>query len=191
MNEKIKIDENLHDEIIAAAYGEASEVVKEKIEKLIKENEQAAELFARYSETAEAVRQLEPEDCPNELIAGVLASQKIGKIKRSFIYDWFSILYSKPAVSAVAGFAVVIVIAATLIFNVNRPQYNGYTKSEVEKANKETQMALNIVGRFFAESKEVLKENILIDKIGRPVQKGINELNKLFLTGGKNEKLIN
>ena len=187
----MKIDEKLHDEIIAAAYGDAPKSVRKKILQLIETDGEAAELFARYSETAKAVGKLKPEECPDAPVKKALSSQKVGEAKRSFIYDWFMILYSKPAITAAAGFAAVLIIAVTFLFNVNRTHYNGYTKSEVEKANRETQMALSIVGRFFAESREALKENILLDKIGQPVQKGINELNKLFLTGGKNEKVIN
>ena len=59
-------------------------------------------------------------------------------------------------------------------------KYNGFTVEEVEKANRESRLAMSIVADIFSKTGKTLKTDILYKEISKPINEGMNTVNKLF-----------
>jgi len=183
------LPEELLNEIISVAYGDAGLLSKIKIKNLAKKNNAVAEALNQYRETAKSVKDIDSEKCPEDLIENVHLKTD-GKIKeeKSFFFDFYSVFFAKPAISAVTAAILVFVIVLSSIFNDGSNNQN-YTTSEIETAEKQTREAISIVTRIFAKTKSTLENDVLAEKVSEPINRGINTINELFIQGGLNEKV--
>lgn len=169
-----QIDEELLSKIISAAYGNASLIDKFKINRLIRSDVQLRALYEEYRTTALAVRSLKREKFENNK---VLITEKHNT--KTMFDEIYSMFLGKPIIYS----AIVTVLLVSILFSVfsNRNiSYNGYTLAEVEKANRESRLAISIVTNIFNKTETVLKSDILYKKVSKPISEGMNTVNKLF-----------
>ncbi|MBU0561716.1 MAG: hypothetical protein KKD86_18000 [Bacteroidetes bacterium] len=177
MNRKKLFEEKLIDEIISVAYGDASIFTKIKIRMLAKKNLEVKNLLDEYSETSGAVKKISIDKYPDELLIN-LKSTSVNKTK-SFLNDLYAVFFSKPILSAAAiGIVLAAIISSVYLRNTN--SYDAYTLAEVENAEMQTRQALAIIGNVFNKTQKSLSQEILADKVSRPINDGINTVNKLF-----------
>ena len=178
MNDKIL------EKIISVAYGDASWIDKIKIRRLAEENKEVKELLESYRQTVAEVHKLKEEECPEELLKGI-ESRTINITKRSntFSSDFFSIIFTRPLVSA----AATVVLAAIILLGIfaNRSIQHQYTKAEIEYADKQARQALDIVGKIFNQTNVTLKEDVLNSRVAKPIRESMGIVNDLFTTDNK------
>lgn len=189
MNAKksFEITEELRDKIISAAYGDAGFFERIKIKNLARKYAEVKILFDEYSATAEAAHSIKLEECPYELLNSV--RKKIGvqrENKKSFLFDLYSALFTRPIISAAAASILVIAIVTSIIFNKNEYRYN-YTPEEIALADKQVKESLYFVSKIFNKAQTNLTDEILTDRVAKPISKGIKLVNDLFIEGDKNE----
>lgn len=186
MNRKklFNLTDEMKDKIISAAYGDASLLDRIKIFYLIKKNDEARKLFLEYRKTAGEVRQLGEEEYP-ESIARAVESKTIGENRSgNFLFDLYSVIISKPLISAATTFILVAAITVALI--VNKPIEYKYSEAEIIKADQQTRHALAIVENIFRQTQSTLQKEVLGEKVAKPINHGIGIINNLF-EGEKNE----
>lgn len=191
-----KIEEELHDKIINAAYGDAGIFDKIKIFFLSKKYPEVKSLFDEYRSTSKAVHSIEKEFMPDELFAKVKRTTGVKEVQsNSFWGDLYVIIFSRPASSAIAAAALLIIIITSIfikgpnISNLTTGQAGQYSKEEIALANKQTRQALAIIGKVFSKTEKTLKNDILAKRVGKPINKGLDMVNNLFNEENKNEKL--
>lgn len=187
MNRKksFEITDELKNKIIAAAYKDASWLNRVLVWRLISKNEEAKRIFNLYRTTANEVAKLTEEECPRFVVdsakekAGVISTDKPG-----FLNDFYAIVFTRP----VASLAVVLVVISAITFGVirNKTVEYEFTEAEVIEADKQAQQALAIVGNIFEHTKTTLEEDVLGNKVSRPLNKGLRIINNLF-EGENNE----
>lgn len=180
-------DDKLLDKIIAVAYGDAGFFEKRKIKRLAKINPEVDALLKEYSDTADAVKTLEHDECPEIVIQNAAGATGENDINRkSFLADLFSLAYSRPVVSLAATVILLIAVFTTVFVDrpVNKPNY---TAEEIRVADQQAREALAIVGRIFESTNLALKNEILKEKVSQPVHEGMQTVNQLFDKENKNE----
>jgi hypothetical protein len=179
-NKNGNISEQLANSIIRVAYGDAGFWEKRNILSLARSNEDVRSMLESYSNTANSVHELQSEDCPDYLIESALQKLKISKRKQpSFFFDFYNTIFTKPLLSAFAAAVLVAVITVSVFIN-NGQNLEGYKLADVEKANKEAKYAFTLVNKIFSSTSASLKEDILRDKVSKPINKGVETVNKLF-----------
>lgn len=176
-----KIDDKLHDRIISVAYGNASFLEKYRINKLALKDENVKQILDEYSNIAKAVHSIQKEE-----FAGKPKIKSILDEQKSFIDDFYLILVGKPAISFIAGLLLVFAITFSLINN-QELSYEGYSVAEVKQASIETKQALLIVSEIFSKTEDKIKYEILTEEVSKPINKGMNTVNKLFKKEKENE----
>ena len=177
-----EISDEMHDRIISVAYGNASFLEKRRIEKLASKNKIIRELLDEYKTTADVVHSIPPIKYD-----GKLKIKTIPDSEKSILDDIYQILIENQLVTAAATFLIVFTISFS-IFNNSKVTYDGYTFSEVKRANLESKQAFQIVNQIFRKTKDKLKNDILIKEIGKPIKDGINTVDKLFKQENRNEQ---
>lgn len=182
MNRKksFEISEELLNKIVSVAYGDASLIDKIKIRKLAKIQPVVSSLLEEYKKTAKSVHSIKMDECPSEIVN---SSKEIGNIstesKSSIFLDFYTAVFSKPIVSAATVIILTIAII-TSVFIDRSGTYGGYTLEEIERANRQTRQALAIVSGIFSKTQNSLTNDIIISKVSKPINEGMNTVNKLF-----------
>lgn len=190
MNRKksFKIDEKLLEKIISVAYGNAGFIDKLKIRHLAKKYPEVKETLDDYKKTAEELKGLEFEACPEELIKNVETIINIEKkTKRSFAFDLYSIFITKPLYSAAALTVLIIAIIFSTAIDRNY-QEPEYSTQEVLLASEQVEKALAIIGKVFNNARNTIKQDILTKQVSRPLNESVKSVNELFSKEYKNEK---
>jgi hypothetical protein len=175
-----KISEELQNRIISVAYGSASFLEKRRIEKLTSKNEAINQLLVEYKSTANAVQSIKKEEYRGEL--------KIKTIEpsRTILDDIYFVLIGKPAILVASTVLIIFAITFSL-FNNQELTYEGFSIAEVQKANLETKQALLFVNSIFTKTENKIKYDILTKEVSKPINEGMNTVNKLFKKENKNE----
>lgn len=190
INSNGQIPEKLLNQIISAAYGDAGLFTKIKINILAKKDKNISDTFLQFKKTADSVKEIEKEKCPEELITKAFNNVKTKRTEnKSFLFDFYSIFFTKPLASTLVAASLVIVVVLASLFNSPAVQQASITQAELDSAQKQTKEAISIVARVFAKTKKTLETDVLAQKVSEPISKGINTINELFIEGGKNEKV--
>lgn len=178
----LPLSEGIEDLIIKAAYKDSNiwEWIKLKI--LSAGNDEIKKLWDEYKSTAESVRTIEPEKCPENIIEN-LSIESFSE-KPSLIRDLYTAIFVKPIFTAAAITILTAVIVTSVILK-NNYEYEGYKKAEVELAERQTQYALSVIGKVFKSTKRTLVEDIIPVKVSKPINQGIETVNKLFKSEGE------
>ena len=72
------------------------------------------------------------------------------------------------------------------MFNKNEYKYE-YTEQEIALADKQVKESLYFVSKIFNKAQTNLTEDILTDRVAKPISEGLNIVNELFKEGDKNE----
>lgn len=183
-----KITEELLNKIISVAYNDASYFNKIRIYRAAAKDPKVLEILTSYKETANKVKQIKEEACPDGLIKSISPEViPTKKSRRTFLSDLFAIIYRRPIISAAATLILIIAIITALIINKPVEYHNhNYSQAEIIKADKEAHYALEIVGKVFNRTNSTLRKEILGEKVSKPIRESIGLVNNLF-KGEKNE----
>ncbi|MDP3583149.1 MAG: hypothetical protein Q8S39_14535, partial [Ignavibacteria bacterium] len=104
--------------------------------------------------------------------------------KPGFLNDLYTIAFARPVVSL----AVVLVVISAITFGIirNKTVEYEFTEAEVIEADKQAQQALAIVSNIFEQTKTTLEDDVLGNKVSKPLNKGLGIINNLF-EGENNE----
>ncbi len=179
-NNTEELPEELLEAIIRVAYGDAGFGERIRIRKLAAEDVRVKALLDEYCSTAESVRSIKPDECPSELIDGLKETNKIRRSsKPSLFVDFYTAVFVKPA--ATAAVITILMLAVIVSLNIRRNNdYGIYNKAEVETADLQAKYALSIVNKVFKSTTNSLANEILMDKVSKPINEGIKTVNKLF-----------
>ena len=166
------ISEEILDKIIAVAYKDASLKDRISIYFVAKKNPEVKRLLIDYRETAGNVKKVPLEECPDSVIKSL--EIKTGKEKRSFVI--------KPAYA----FAIIVLVISTLVFvllNHNKDEEPVYTKAEVAQAEMQVKTSLAILNKVFKKTENLIENDILPKRVGKPVQKSFSIINQVLIGG--------
>ena len=166
------ISEEILDKIIAVAYKDASLKDRINIYFLAKKNPEVNRLLKEYKETASNVKKVPLEECPDSVIKSL--EIKTGKEKKSFVI--------KPAYA----FAIIVLFVSALVFvltNQNKEKEPVYTKAEVAQAEMQVKTSLAILNKVFKKTENLIEDDILPKRVGKPVQKSFSIINQVLIGG--------
>lgn len=171
------IDENLYNEIVSVAYGDANYLIKRKILKLSKQYQNVKELLDEYSTTANLVHSIPQNECPDELVKSVLNKTKTVSTKPSFFEQLSWVYLKRPAIS---GFAVFLLFGAifTSVFIKNSDEELSH--KELLLAEQQVKQSLAIVGRVLKKSEFIIEDQVFNTNVGQPLKKGVEKLSDLL-----------
>ena len=173
------ISNKMIEKIISVAYNDANVFERAVVYLTSLNNNRIKSELESYRRTARLVHALSEEVCPDK----IFANSKINnlpkpEIRGSFITDLFSLVLNKPIASAFASLTVVLLIIATVIFN--RQVERRFTDQEIQLADKQIKYALQLIGNIMNETQHTLKNEILTDRIAKPIHEGIEIVNTLL-----------
>ena len=174
------VDEEMMNKIISVAYGDASLKDRYVVYKASRQSVEIKALLDEYRSTARSVHALPMEECSEE-IAESASNKFIPNEKRNayFLFDVYSTFFSRPVLSAVAATMIVVAMLTSILF-YERNNQSTYSMEEIERANDQVKYALAIVKDAFKKSNNILTEDILTEKIAKPIGEGINYVNTLL-----------
>lgn len=181
------IDEKILEKIISAAYGDAGFFDRLAVKKLAEKNPAVKKLLREYSDTAAAVRNIEPEECPPSVLhyAEVLTGQKT-ESRKGFLSDLYTFAFAKPVLTLAVSVIIIAGVFSTIFIDRSSVRLN-YTAEEIRAADLQTREALAIVGKIFESTNETLKNEILKNKVSPPVSRGMKVVNQLLDKENRNE----
>jgi hypothetical protein len=166
------MDEKLLNRIISAAYGDSSLREQIKIRRIIKSDAEAEKIYNSYKRTALNVHKLPDIGTPPYLIEN--AKKRIGP-KTYLSFDML-----RPA----AGFAVILIAAVIGFFSLlETRQQPAYSEAEIQTAEIQARESIAIVNRILNRTTSAIGNEILPDKVSKPVQKGLDIINNLLIGG--------
>ena len=166
------IDEEILDKIIAVAYKDAPVTDRIRIYLLAKKNPEVKKILNEYRQTAGNVKKIPLEECPDSVIKSL--ETKTGKENKSFII--------KPAYA----FAITVLVLSTLVFvllNQNKEKEQVYSKAEIENAELQVKTSLAILNKVFKKTENLIREDILPKRVGKPVHKSLSIINEVLIGG--------
>ena len=168
--------------IISVAYGDAGIIDKIKIYFLAARDNEIKKLLDEYKTTAGAVRNLEKENCPDEIIEKIKNNTGI-KDKNLFFpaAEFIHALIYRPALTAAAVLILAAVIFLFTLFNgANR---NQYSEKQIKQAENQVKQSLVLVSKIFNRTADNLENNIIKEQVAKPVYEGVSTINELFRGG--------
>ncbi len=181
-----EITEELLNKIISVAYGDASLNDKIKVMYIASRNEEVRDLLNSYKRTANEVKQLGEEEAPPELLKKIEHRNVPAKtIRNKFVFDFLSIIFSRPIISAATSVILIAAVITSLI--INKPVQYNYSTAEITVAEKQAKYALELVGKYFNETHSTLQKKVFGNAVAKPFNHSIGIVNNL-LEGDKNEK---
>lgn len=184
-----EMDEKLINRIISAAYNDAPFWERLHIMWKAKKDPGVKKLYLEYKAAAAMAHNFTEEPCPESVIRRVekLTTGREDN-SRSFLLDLYGVLFSKPAWPA----AVIVVIISVISFSVyhrQNEQPRPYTKKEIALANEQASAALKMVGNILNETKSTVINEILPEKVSKPINKSFTVVRNLIDKENTNEKI--
>lgn len=179
-----KFDQETIDLIIDAAYGSANFLKKIKVRFLIKENNELKVLYEEYKSTAKSVHSLDEEEIPEHVLNRVELETGINltENENTFLGDLSSILFAKPQLIFITTAVLIAVLISSIFLNEPKVQQN-YSKAEIELANRQAREALALVGKVLNSTQATLTEEIIPNRVVKPINEGFEYVNELFKKG--------
>jgi len=181
MKSQFQINENLLDRIISVAYGDSNFLDKIRINLLASRNNEVKRLLSEYIVTARAIRSLEQDECPVDILENVKnKTLKENNLFSPVIKFLYALLY-KPVLTAAA---VLILISGMLFFILfNKTNDNQYSEAQIKLAEKQVKQTLVLVNKIFYRTANKVEYDILKEQVAKPVHEGISTINDLFKGG--------
>ena len=124
---------------------------------------------------------LREEEYPDDLLKNVIRKNlPVSKNKNSFLFDLYSMVFYRPVISAVT--TIILITAIVTTFIVNKPvqiSYH-YSQTEINNADQQARKALAIVGKFFKQTQSTLENEIMNDRVAKPINNGVGIVNNLL-----------
>jgi hypothetical protein len=165
------MDEKLLNRIISAAYGDSSMAERLRIRRIVKTDPEAKRVYDSYRNTAKKVYALPEEVCPPEILEKTKKKININVVQRN--------QFLRPA----AAFAVIFIAAVIALFSLLDPKQPEYTAHEIREADVQARQSLALVNRILNRTTSTIGNEILPEKVSKPVQKGLTIINNLLIGG--------
>ena len=180
------MDEKLLNRIISVAYDDVSLWEKFKINQLAKKDPEIESILNEHKKIAKQAHSINIEACPDEILENIKHFTKSEKSsEQSLLYDIYSFLFRRPAVSAAILSLLIFAFVSTLI--IKRPEiHEQYSKQEIELADQQVKHSLAIISGIFKKTSLTVEKDILTDRVSRPIKESFNLVND-YLQGDKNE----
>jgi len=169
---KNKKDEDTLNKIISAAYKDAPLTDRLKVYLLARKNDEVKKIFDEYRITAGHIKKIKPDECPDYLIESVKAKVKPGE----------KIFILRPAFIFTAALLIITITVSLLVFH-NKEEKPVYSKTEIELAEKQVKTSLVILNKIFKKTENMIQEDILLRRVGRPVHKSLTIINDVLIGG--------
>lgn len=184
-----EMDENLINRIISAAYKDSSVWQRLLIMWKAERDPKVKELYLEYKRTAGMLHRYKEEPCPESLIrrAEELTIHEENR-SHSFLLDLYEALFSKPVWSA-AMLAVIVSVISVSIYLRQNEQPRPYSQKEIAAANEQASMVLKMVGNILSRTKSTVMNEILPEKVSRPINKSLTVVKNLIDKENTNEKI--
>jgi hypothetical protein len=166
------IDEEMLNRIIAVAYKDAHLTDRIRIYFLAKKNPDVKKLLNEYRRTANGVKKVPLEKCPDSIIKSL--EIKTLEKKKSFML--------KPAYV----FTITVIVISTLVvvlLNQSKEKEHIYTKAEIELAEEQVKTSLAIVNRVFKKTEDLIQKDILPKRVAKPIHKSLSIINEVLIGG--------
>lgn len=166
------ISEEMLNRIISAAYKDAPLIDRIRIFFLTKKNQEVKKLLKEYRRTVNNIKKVPLEECPDSVINSLDIKTK--KESKSFVL--------KPAYI----FAITVLVISTLaivLLNQSEEKEHVYTKAEIELAEQQVKTSLAIVNRVFKKTEDLIQEDILPKRVGKPIHKSLSIINEVLIGG--------
>ena len=140
--------------------------------------EEVKEKLKNAADVKMIIHKIPKMECPEYIVE---KARKTTNIKRKielfqFIYNLFM---GKPLVS----FSAVVLILAAVSFAVlkeNQQNEVQYSSAEIHLANKQAKEAFMLISKVLNKTKKSIKEEVFIQRVGKPINKGMNKVTELF-----------
>lgn len=183
------MNEELLNKIIETAYGNASVADKIKIYFLAYKNSEVKKVLMDYKATADKVKNLGIENCPDHLINNISKTIKSENINsHSLLSDIYNILFNRPILSGTLAAVFILAVLSTFIFN--RPEIKQqYTKQQIEQADAEVKYSLSLVANVLNKTKSTIENDVLQEKVNKPIKESLFIINDYINGENKNENI--
>lgn len=199
-----EMDENLINKIISAAYKDAPIWQRLFIMWKAERDPKVKALYLEYKHTAGMLHGYMEEKCPDSLAdrAEELTIHRANK-PHSFLQDLYGVLFSKPVWSAAMLSVIISVITVSIYLRqIEQPRHyrvkeitqekeqaGPYTQKEIAMANEQASAALQMVGRILSSTKSTVMNEVIPEKVSKPVNKSLSIVRNLFNKENTNEKI--
>jgi hypothetical protein len=169
-----ELNEEMLNKIISVAYGDATLKDKFIVVRAAKQNPEISKALNSYKQTAKEVDALREEEYPDDLLKNVFRKTS------SFLFDLYSTVFSRPIISAVTTIILITVIVTTLIVNKPAQLNYHYSQTEINDAGQQARKAFAIVGKFFKQTQTTLENEIMGERVSKPINDGIGIVNNIL-----------
>lgn len=182
------MEDKLLNMIISVAYGDASITERIKVYLLARKNHEVKSLLEEYKSVADKAHSIQVDECPSELLKNVKVitdlEQKKGK---SLLFDLYSFVFRKPAVSAAILSLFILALVSTFI--IKRPEIHAqYSKQEIEEADIQVKHSLALIAEVLKKTSNTVEKDVLTDRVSKPIKESFNLVNE-YLQGENNESI--
>lgn len=175
------LDEEMVNKIISVAYDDATLIDKFIVMRVAAQNPEIRKMLSAYKQTAKEVDMLREEEYPDDLLRNVLRKNlPESKNAISFLFDLYSTVFSRPVVSAVTTIILITAIVTTLIINKPAQISYHYSQTEINDADLQARKAFAIVGKFFKQTQLTLQNEVLGERVAKPINEGLGIVNNIF-----------
>lgn len=186
MNEQPKnnFNEETIDLVITVAYGSANFFDTIKAWFLIKKHDELKAIYDEYRLTANSVHSLHDE-MPNHILDKVelATGVELSKGKDGFFSDLTGIFLAKPQIVFIATAIVVALLVSSVFFKEHQQIDTQYSQAEIELANKQARQTLMLVSKIFNSTQETVTEEIIPNRVVKPLNESLGYVNNLFKQG--------
>ncbi|RPI73063.1 MAG: hypothetical protein EHM47_06855 [Ignavibacteriales bacterium] len=165
------MNEELLNKIIAAAYKDAGLIDRIKIYFLAKKEPEVKKIFDEYRATASTIKNFPLERIPDSIVNSL-----------KFETDRKKPLVLKPAYIFAVSIVAVTITIAVILFQIKKDE-PVYSQAEIEFAEEQVKTSLAIVNKIFKKTENLIQEEILPKRVGKPIHKSLTIINNV-LTGG-------
>ena len=179
--EAFELNEEMINKIISVAYKDATLMDKFIVMTAAAQNPEIREMLSSYRQTAKEVEELHEEEFPDDLLKNVIRKNlPVLKNKSSFLFDLYSTVFSRPVISAVTTIVLITAIVTTLVVNKPAQISYRYSQAEINSADQQARKALAIVGKFFKQTQTTLENEIMNERVAKPINNGIGIVNNIL-----------
>lgn len=183
------MEDKIINKIISVAYNDASWIDKIKIYSLSKSNPEVKKLLEDYKANSKIVKHIKVENCPEALIERTSKLTKATVVKeKSLVYDIYCLLFGRPIIAVSILTIIIAAIISTFLFNQPETQQN-YTPQEIILAEAQTKHSLSIVTSVFKKTKRTVEDDVLTNRVSKPIKQTFILVNEFFLGENKNENI--
>jgi len=168
-----QINEKTLNKIIRSAYGDASLTEKASIffRKLI--SKEIKNIYSEYNFTAKEVHSIKLKNIDLNNLPGK------GKERTNIFSKTISFISLRPIGISYASVVLVLSVIAVFLL-VGKSSETHYTQAEILQADQNVKYSLAIIGKVFNETEKKLNEEIVNNKIRKPIKKGFEIINTLY-----------